>query len=458
MDKFFRLKENNTNVKTEIIAGLTTFIAMAYILIVNPLTLTAGGATGMNFNAVFIATALGAGIVTILMGLLVNFPIALAPGMGLNAYFATVVLSSGGKISWQIALAAVFISGIIFIILTVTKIRQLMLEAIPQSLRAATTVGIGLFIAIIGFKNSGLLKAFYIGQNPVKPLNSIAGGDWLLQLGNIVEDKSVLLTVIGLLITAILMVMRAPAAILLGILITTIIGIPMGITDLSSLSKATWVPSFSNVAFGHLNFAGAFHAGLITIICTFTFVELFDTFGTLTGTAAKAGLLDKPNGKEQIGKAMLVDAAGVSIGALLGTSTITAFVESAAGVSQGGRTGLTSVTTGVMFLLSLFIAPIALLVPGVATAPALIIVGVLMAGAVREVDWDDFVLAIPAFLTVVIMPFTYSIANGISFGIIFYVVLAIANKLVGGKHKIHWLMWILAILVVLRFLFTEINV
>jgi adenine/guanine/hypoxanthine permease len=456
MDKLFRLREHNTNVRTEILAGLTTFITMAYILIVNPLTLTNG--TGMDFNAVFIATALGAGIVTILMGLLVNFPIALAPGMGLNAYFATVIASSAGKISWQIGLAAVFLSGIIFIILTVTKVRQLMLEAIPQSLRAATTVGIGLFITIIGFKNSGLLQAFYIGKDPAKPFTNIAGGSWLLQLGNFVHDKAVLLTLIGLIVTAVLLAMRVQAAILLGIIITTIIGIPMGITDVSSLSKQSWIPSFSHVAFGKLDLAGAFDTGLLTIIFTFTFVELFDTFGTLTGTAAKAGLLDKPNAKDQIGKAMLVDAAGVSLGALLGTSTITAYVESASGVSQGGRTGLTAVTTGVLFLLSLFIAPLALLVPAVATAPALIIVGVLMVGAVKDIEWENFVLAIPAFLTMIIMPFTYSIANGISFGIILYVILAVANNLVGGKNKIHWLMWILAILVIVRFLFTEINV
>ncbi|BCJ87164.1 NCS2 family permease [Effusibacillus dendaii] len=458
MERFFRLQENNTNVRTEIIAGITTFITMAYILIVNPLTLTAGGATGMNFNSVFVATALGAGIVTILMGLLVNFPIALAPGMGLNAYFATVILSSGGTITWQMALGAVFISGIIFIILTVTKIRQLMLEAIPKSIRSAVTVGIGLFIAIIGFKNSGLLSAFYIGKDPVQSLHQISGFDWLLQLGNFVENKHVLLTVIGLLLTSILMALRAPAAILLGIIITTIIGIPMGITDLGSLAGAKWVPQFSQVAFGSLDIMGALHAGILTIIFTFTFVELFDTFGTMTGTAAKAGLLDKPDGKEKVGRAMLVDATGVSIGALLGTSTITAFVESAAGVAQGGRTGLTAVTTGILFILSLFLAPLALIVPGEATAAALILVGVLMMGAVREIEWDEFVYSIPAFLTIVLMPFSYSIANGISFGILFYVFLAAAGNLIGGKHKIHWLMWILFVLIIIRFLFTELNV
>jgi AGZA family xanthine/uracil permease-like MFS transporter len=455
MDKFFRLKENNTNVRTEIIAGLTTFITMAYILIVNPLTLTAGGATGMDFNAVFVATALGAGLVTIMMGLFVNYPIALAPGMGLNAYFAAVVMSSGGAITWQIALASVFLSGIIFIILTITKVRQILLDAVPASIRAAITVGIGLFITIIGFKNSGLLTGFYIGKDAAKPFTVMGANDWLLQLGNFVENKAILLTIIGLIITSVLMVMRVHAAILIGIILTTLIGIPMGVTNLASLENAKWVPDFSNLAIGQMDLAGALNAGLLTVVFTFTFVELFDTFGTLTGTAAKAGLLDKPDAKKKIGRAMLVDAGGVSLGALLGTSTITAYVESAAGVGQGGRTGLTSVTTGIMFLLALFLAPLALIVPAEATAPALIIVGVLMMGAVRGVEWDDMVYAIPAFFTIVLMPLTYSIANGISFGIVFYVILATANNLVGGKHKIHWLMWILAALIIARFLFID---
>ncbi|AMA74235.1 MULTISPECIES: NCS2 family permease [Aneurinibacillus] len=457
MDKLFRLKENNTNVRTELIAGITTFITMAYILIVNPLTLTAGGATGMDFNAVFVATALGAGLVTIMMGLFVNYPIALAPGMGLNAYFATVVISSGGAITWQIALASVFISGIIFFILTITKVRQLLLDAVPESIRAAITVGIGLFITIIGFKTSGLLTGFYIGKEGAKPFTEMSPNDWLLQLGNFVGHKEILLTIIGLLLTSILMVMRVQAAILLGIVVTTIIGIPMGVTNLSSLTTAQWVPDFSNLAIGQMDLAGALNAGLLTIVFTFTFVELFDTFGTLTGTAAKAGLLDKPDAKKRIGRAMLVDAGGVSLGALLGTSTITAYVESAAGVGQGGRTGLTSVTTGILFLLALFLAPLALVVPAQATAPALIIVGVLMMGAVRGVEWDNMVYAIPSFFTIVMMPLTSSIANGISFGIVFYVILATANNLAGGRNKIHWLMWILALLIIARFLFIDIN-
>ncbi|MED0676767.1 NCS2 family permease [Aneurinibacillus thermoaerophilus] len=457
MDKLFRLKENNTNVRTELIAGITTFITMAYILIVNPLTLTAGGATGMDFNAVFVATALGAGLVTIMMGLFVNYPIALAPGMGLNAYFATVVISSGGAITWQIALASVFISGIIFFILTITKVRQLLLDAVPESIRAAITVGIGLFITIIGFKTSGLLTGFYIGKEGAKPFTEMSPNDWLLQLGNFVGHKEILLTIIGLLLTSILMVMRVQAAILLGIVVTTIIGIPMGVTNLSSLTTAQWVPDFSNLAIGQMDLAGALNAGLLTIVFTFTFVELFDTFGTLTGTAAKAGLLDKPDAKKRIGRAMLVDAGGVSLGALLGTSTITAYVESAAGVGQGGRTGLTSVTTGILFLLALFLAPLALVVPAQATAPALIIVGVLMMGAVRGVEWDNMVYAIPSFFTIVMMPLTSSIANGISFGIVFYVILATANNLAGGRNKIHWLMWTLALLIIARFLFIDIN-
>ncbi|WCK55011.1 NCS2 family permease [Aneurinibacillus sp. Ricciae_BoGa-3] len=458
MDKFFQLRENKTNVRTEILAGITTFIAMAYILIVNPITLTAGGATGMDFNAVFVATAVGAGLVTLLMGLLVNYPLALAPGMGLNAYFAAVVLGSGGHITWQVGLAAVFISGIIFIILTLTKIRQILLDAVPESIRNSITVGIGLFITIIGFKTSGIIGVFYIGKDAAKPLSLINSNDWLLQLGNFAQDKAILLTLIGLLITGVLMVTRVQAAILIGIIVTTIIGIPMGVTDLASLSKAHWIPSFSHLAIGQLDFKGAFSTGLLTLIFTFTFVELFDTFGTLTGTAAKAGLLDKPDSRKKIGQAMLVDAGGVSLGALLGTSTITAFVESAAGVAQGGRTGLTSVTTGILFILALFLAPLALIVPAQATAPALIIVGVLMMGAVRHIDWDNMVHAIPAFLTIIMMPLTYSIANGISFGIIFYVVLATASNFAGGKNKVHWMMWVLTVLILIRFIYTDLNV
>ena len=451
MESFFKLKERGTSVRTEIVAGLTTFMTMAYILIVNTIFLGENGA-GIPDNAVFFATAVGAGLMTIVMGLFVNVPIALAPGMGLNAYFMTVVLSSNGMITWQAALGAVFISGLVFILLTVTKIRQKLLVAVPDSLKTAITVGIGLFVAVVGLKLSNLVVANVNAGTDIS--GPVAGGDFSLVFGNLTH-ADVLLTLIGLLIIAILMVLNVKGAMLIGIVVTTIIGIPMGVTDLSGLSGSNWIPSFSGLAVGQLDIMGALKLGLFEIIFVFTFVELFDTFGTLVGTSTRMGLMkDKEKGEKIVGKAMLVDAAGVSAGAVLGTSTITAFVESSAGVEAGGRTGLTSVTTGIMFLLALFIAPLALVVPSAATAPALIIVGVLMMSQVRNIDWDDFLQAFPAFLTIVMMPFTNSIANGISLGIISYVVLASFSSLATTrKVKIHWLMWILFVIVLARYIF-----
>jgi len=457
MERFFRLKENGTNVRTEIMAGLTTFMTMAYILAVNPIILTPAG---LDWTGVFLATALAAGIFTIAMGLFVNFPVALAPGMGLNAYFASVVVASaatGKEISASMALTAVFISGIIFIILTVTQIRQMLITAVPDSLKHAITVGIGLFIAIIGLKNSGLMT---INATPFTDIAAgayvpLGGSESVIGLGSF-HNGTVLLTVIGLFLIAILMVLRVPGAILFGILGTTIVGIAMGEVDVAAAFKdQTWIPDFSKMEVFHFDFAGVFEVGLITVILTFTFVELFDTFGTLVGTANRAGIMKNPEeGKKRVGKAMLVDAVGVSGGAVLGTSTITAFVESSAGIAQGGRTGLTAVTTGVCFLLAIFLSPLVALVPGAATAAALIIVGVLMMQSVKEIDFSDMVYAIPAFFTLALMPFTYNIANGISFGIVSYVVLAaVANVTGKGKYKIHWLMWVLAILIIARYIF-----
>ncbi|GAA3409744.1 NCS2 family permease [Paenibacillus hodogayensis] len=452
MDRLFRLRENGTTVRTEIIAGLTTFMTMAYILFVNTLFLGKTGA-GIPDHGVFFATAVGAGLVTLAMGFFANIPVALAPGMGLNAYFMTVVLTSNGQITWQIALGAVFLSGIIFIILTVTKVRQMLLTAVPDNLKVAITVGIGLFVTIIGMKLSNIMMVSVtpgtdVAQNPV--LNS---NQFNIVLGNFIHHKDTALALITLLIIAVLMVLRVKGALLIGIVVATLIGIPMGVTNVSGLSGASWLPSFSDLAVGKLDIAGAFGVGIIEIILIFTFVELFDTFGTLVGTASRAGLLkDKKKGEKTIGKAMLVDAAGVSTGALLGTSTITAFVESSSGVAEGGRTGLTAVTTGVLFLLALFIAPLALVVPSAATAPALIIVGVLMMAQIKEIDWTNFLEAFPAFLTIVFMPFTNSIANGISFGIVSYTILTALNNLFAAKRTpIHWLLWIISILIVLRY-------
>ncbi|WP_019537495.1 NCS2 family permease [Paenibacillus ginsengihumi] len=460
MDRLFKLKENGTNVRTEIMAGITTFMTMAYILAVNPNILSAfgSGATGMDWMSVFLATAIAGGVMSIMMGLFVNFPVALAPGMGLNAYFATVVLSSQGQFTYQMALTAVFISGIIFIILTVTRVRQMLLVAVPDSLKHAITVGIGLFITIIGLKNSGLMTI------AVEASNDIAKGKYtdLLSFESVIHigsmhDKNVILAVIGLLLISALMVMRVRGAILFGILLTTVVGAFMGMVNFGSLTdpQTTWVPDLGKLNFAAFDFAGILNAGIITVIATFTFVELFDTFGTLVGTANRAGMMkNKEEGNRRVGRAMFVDAIGVSGGALVGTSTVTAYVESSAGIAEGGRTGLTAVTTGVCFLLALFLAPIAALIPGSATAAALIVVGVLMMQSVREIDFSDLVHAIPAFLTITFMPFTYNIANGISFGIVSYVILAtVANMSGKGEHKVHWLMWILALLIVARYIF-----
>ncbi|WP_178020209.1 NCS2 family permease [uncultured Paenibacillus sp.] len=461
MDRFFKLKQNGSTVRTEIMAGLTTFMAMAYILTVNPNTLTAFGQIDMGWYSVFLATALSAGIFTIAMGLFINFPVALAPGMGLNAYFASVILSSATTdhpFTWEMGLTAVFISGLIFILLTLTKVRQMLLDAVPDSLKHAITVGIGLFITIIGLKNSGLMTIGVEAGNDIAAhtFTDVLSFETVIHLGSL-ENADVQLALIGLLLIGILMVLQVRGAILLGILGTTIVALLMGVVDFGTLSdpQTPWVPDFTQINFARFDWDGILHTGIISAIATFTFVELFDTFGTLVGTASRAGIMKNPEeGKKRVGKAMLVDAAAVTGGALLGTSTTTAYVESAAGVAEGGRTGLTAVTTGLCFLAALFLAPIAALIPGSATAAALIIVGVLMVQSIKEIDFSDMVVAIPAFLTVTMMPFTYNIANGISFGIVFYVVLACAANLLGKKkYSIHWLMWVLFVLIILRYIF-----
>jgi len=450
--KFFKLQENKTTVRTEIIAGITTFMTMAYILFLNPNILSA---TGMDKNAVFFATAIAAGFVTIAMGLVANFPIALAPGMGLNAFFATVALAGVGM-PWRIALGAVFISGLIFILLTVTKVRQILVVAVPHSLKIAITVGIGLFITIIGLKLSEIMA---VSANVIPPtlehLNATKGQssllffEWNIGLGSL-KNPAMLLCLIGLVITSALMAMRIKGSLLIGIIVTTIIGIPMGVTKIAEGFSPFSLPDFSNLAVFELDIKGALSMGIWTVVFTFTFVELFDTFGTLVGTANKAGLIDKDGNSPKIGKAMLVDAFGVSFGALMGTSTITAYVESAAGIGEGGRTGLTAVTTGLLFLLALVLAPLATLIPNAATAPALIIVGLLMVSAIKEIDFEDFTEGLPAFMCIIMMPFTYSIANGVAAGIIFYTLL----KVITGKaKKVHWMMYLLFVLVVVRYLF-----
>ncbi len=452
LEKLFKLAENKTNVKTEIIAGITTFMTMAYILFLNPNILAS---TGMDKNAVFFATAISAGFVTIAMGLVANFPIALAPGMGLNALFATVALAGVGM-PWRVALGAVFISGIIFIILTVTKIRQILVIAVPNSLKRAITVGIGFFITIIGLKLSEIMV---VGTNLIPPTIEAVGKsggmatlkffEWNIGLGNF-HNPSMLLCIIGLTITAVLMARNIKGSLLIGIVVTTLIGIPMGVTMIPKDFAFIALPDFHNLAVGELDIRGALNMGIWTVVFTFTFVELFDTFGTLVGTANKAGLIDKDGNSPKIGKAMLVDAVGVSFGALMGTSTVTSYVESAAGIGEGGRTGLTAITTGLLFLLALLIAPLATMIPSAATAPALIIVGVLMASSVLDIDFSDFTEGFPAFMTFVLMPFTYSIANGIAGGIFFYTLLKVAS---GKAKQVHWMMYLLFVLVVIRYIF-----
>lgn len=452
LEKLFKLKERNTNVQTEVMAGITTFMTMAYILFVNPSIL---GSAGMDKNAVLLATALGASAVTIMMGLFVNYPIALAPGMGLNAFYAfTVVIGMG--VSWQVALGAVFISGIIFIILTVTQVRQLLIEGMPNSLKHAITVGIGLFITIIGLKMSGIMtiRLSLIPPTMEKIIAAHGNGtpmffETIMELGKIAH-KEVLLAVFGLIFISILTARNVKGSMLIGIVTSTLVGIAMGIVNVPAGFSPVAIPDFTHNAFFALDIPGAIGMGLITIVFTFTFVELFDTMGTLVGTTSKAGLMDKDGKIPGIGKAMLVDAAGVSLGSVLGTSTITAFVESAAGVAAGGRTGLTAVVCGVLFLLALFFTPIVGLIPDAATSPALIIVGCFMMEGVRHIDFSDFTEAMPAFLTIVMMPFTYSIANGISFGLVMYPLLKLAT---GRQKDVHWIVYILAALVVIRLVF-----
>ena len=459
LERYFKLGEMGTNPRTEIIAGITTFVTMAYILFLNPVILKG---TGMPENAVFIATALGAGLVTLIMGLFVNFPVGLAPGMGLNAYFAVVAASQGGAMTWQTALGAVFVSGLIFILLTVTGFRQMLVKALPDSLKYAITVGIGLFITFIGLKLGEISTVTWLGGGPSEaaikggaPVTNLLFFEWNIGIANFVADKAAALTVIGLVIAGVLTTLRVRGALLIGIVATTLIGIPMGVTPIDNLSKVSFVPDFSHLAFGSMSLSQISSGVFWEVVIIMVFVELFDSFGTLVGTANRAGLLQRPDGEKRLGRAMFVDGAGVSLGALIGVTPMTAYIESAAGIESGGRTGLTAVTTGVLFLLSIFVlAPFVSIIPDAATAPALIIVGVLMMSSVRHIDWEDFGIAMPAFLTIALMPFTYSIANGISIGIITYVLLnGIRNLFSAKKVQVHWLMWVIAVLALARYIF-----
>ena len=444
LEKLFALSERKTTVRTEIMAGITTFITMAYILFVAPGVLSAAG---MDPNAVFIATCLGGGLVTIAMGVFVNYPICLAPGVGLLAFYAFTVCI-GMQVPWQTALGAVFISGIVFFLLTVTHIRQMIIEGIPNSLKSAITVGIGLFICIIGLKMSGLdvLQAVVSAGGHY----TTGANDTVFALGSM-TDGAHLVTIFGLFFTAILMSRNVPGAILIGIFVTTFVSYAAGVSHLPENFTPFMLPDFSNNNFLQLDIMSALNMGIVTIVFTFTFVELFDSMGTMVGAATKAGLVNPKTGDfPGMGKALFCDACGVSFGSLLGSSTITAFVESVAGVGAGGRTGLTAVTCGVCFLASLMLAPIVGLIPSSATAQVLILVGALMLEGVKDIDFTDFTEVFPAFLTIVLMPFTYSIANGICGGFVAYALM----KLVAGRGRdVHPIVYILAVLIMIRFVF-----
>ncbi len=453
LEKLFHLKENHTDVRTEVMAGITTFMTMAYILAVNPSILSA---SGMDSGAVFTATALASAIATLLMAALSNYPFVLAPGMGLNAYFAyTVVLSMG--YTWEMALAAVFVEGIIFLALSLTNVREQIFNSIPMNLKYAVSAGIGLFIAFIGLQNAHIVvdSATLVGMYSFKA--SVANGMFSS------EGITVLLALIGVLITGVLLVKGIKGNILWGILITWALGIVCQLTGLYQINPEagfySLLPDFSNgisipslaPTFMKMDFSRVVSLDFLVVMFAFLFVDMFDTLGTLIGVASKANMLDAQGRLPRIRGALLSDSVGTAVGAVLGTSTTTTFVESASGVAEGGRTGLTAVVAAILFALSLFLSPIFLAIPSFATAPALIVVGFLMLTSILKVNFEDYTEAIPAYVAVIAMPFMYSISEGIAMGIISYVVI----NLVTGKAKeknITPLMYVLAVLFVLKYI------
>ena len=438
LESCFKLKQNNTTVKTEIYAGLTTFMTMAYILIVNPSLLSA---SGMDSGAVLTATALGAAIGTFAMAALSNYPFALAPGMGLNAYFAyTVVMQMG--YSWQMALAAVFVEGIIFIILSLVNVREALFNAIPKNMKSAVSVAIGLYIAFIGMQNAGII---------------VNEDSTLVTLGN-VKDISVFLALVGTIITVVLVAKKVKGALFFGILITYVIGIICQLTgiyvvnpdaEVYSLIPSGIISTPPSLAptFMKMDFSKALSGDFFIIMFSFLFVDLFDTLGTLIGVSTKAGYLDKDGKLPRIKGALLADAIGTTAGAVLGTSTVTTFIESASGVTEGGRTGLTSAVVGVLFLVALIFSPVIMAIPSFATAPALIVVGLFMIEQVVNIDFSDYTEGFPAFITIIMMVVAYSISTGLVFGVISYVLI----KLFTGRSKeLNPVIIIIAILFVLK--------
>ena len=455
LEKIFKLSENKTDVKTEILAGITTFMTMAYILAVNPSILSAAG---MDSGAVFTATALAAFIGTLLMAALANYPFALAPGMGLNAYFAyTVVIGMG--YSWEYALTAVFAEGIIFILLSVTNVREAIFNAIPKNLKSAVSVGIGLFIAFVGLQNAHIV----MGGATLVELFSLDGYNQLNGVSATMNDIgiTVILALVGILITGILVIKNVKGNILWGILITWAIGIvcqfagiyvPNAEAGFYSLIPSGIISAPASVAptLFKMDFSAIASLNFVVVVFAFLFVDIFDTLGTLIGCATKANMLDKEGKLPGIKGALMADAVGTTVGACLGTSTITTFVESSSGIAEGGRTGLTSIVSGLLFILALFFSPVFLAIPSFATAPALIVVGFFMMQSVAKINWSDMLEAIPAFICIFAMPFMYSISEGISFGVISFVVL---NAVAGKAKKITPLMWVLAVLFILKYIF-----
>ncbi len=451
LDRVFHLSENKTDVKTEVMAGITTFMTMAYILAVNPDILSA---SGMDKGAVFTATCLASLIATVLMALLSNYPFVLSAGMGLNAYFAYTVVGSMGY-SWQMALAAVFVEGLIFIALSLTNVREAIFNSIPMPLKRAVSAGIGLFIAFIGLQNCKLV----VDSSTLVTVYSFSSNAETFRT----EGITVLLAIIGVLITAVLMVKKVKGGILWGILITWLLGIACELTGLyipnAEMGFYSVMPDFSSgisipsvmPTLGQMDFSAVFSLDFFVVIFAFLFVDMFDTLGTLIGVASKADMLDEQGRLPRIRGALLADAVGTSAGAALGTSTITTFVESASGVAEGGRTGLTGLVSAALFGLSLFLSPIFLAIPSFATAPALIIVGFLMVSSILKVDFDNLFDAIPAYIAMIAMPFMYSISEGIAMGVISYVVI----NLFGGAERrktISPVMYILAVLFVLKYI------
>src|SRR5215468_2723832 len=426
LERLFKLSDNNTTIRTELAAGLTTFLTMAYIIFVNPQILSEAG---VPFSGALFATCLSAAVGSLMMGLLANYPFALAPGMGLNAYFAYTVVKTMGY-DWRVALGAVFISGVAFLILTIIRIRALIVDAIPMTMKTSVAAGIGLFIAFIGLKNAGVITA--------SPTTFVTLGH--------VTSKPSLLALGGLLVTAALMARGYKSAIIIGIFLVTAVAIPLNLTELKGVIQMPEVGS----TFMKLDVRGALKLGAFDVIFIFLFVDLFDTIGSLMGLAQQAGYLTPEGKMPRVNRALFADAIATIAGSIFGTSTVVTYIESATGVSEGGRTGLTAVTVAALFVLAMFFAPIAGAIPTIATAPALIIVGALMIRAVVSIKWEDMTEAIPAFLTLLAMPLTFSIANGLALGFIFYPLLKL---LTGRRREASPLVYILAVLFVLRYVY-----